>query len=107
MKDHNIIIRPFHKDDLAALHRMICNTIEFSYTGIYPPRAVAFFKSYHSEKKIIERSRAGEVLVITGPAGSGGSILATGSLTGAEISGVFVHPDHQRKGYGQEHHGGA
>ncbi len=95
---HSIIIRPFNKNDLASLHRMIQGTIEASYTGIYPPRAVAFFKAYHSEGKIIERSAAGEVLVLVN---QDGSILATGSLISSEITGVFVHRNYHRKGYGK------
>ena len=96
--EQNFIIRPFNKNDLVFLHRMIRDTIEASYTGIYPPRAVDFFKAYHSKTKIMERSTAGEVLVLVN---RDGSILATGSLTKAEISGVFVHRDYQRQGFGQ------
>lgn len=78
---------------------MICEIIDASYSGVYPPRAVAFFKEHHSEKKIVERSAVGEILVLISE--RDGSILATGSLTGFEIVGVFVRPDHQRQGYGK------
>lgn len=54
------IIRPFDDTDLSILHRMIGDTIGASYSGIYPVRAVQFFKDYHSEKKIMKRSQAGE-----------------------------------------------
>ena len=91
------MIRPFKRTDLNALHRMICKTIDASYSGVYPPRAVAFFKEHHSEKNIIERSAVGEILVLTSERDA--SILATGSLKGSEIIGVFVRPDHQRQGY--------
>ena len=91
------MIRLFRETDLTPLHRMICDTIDASYSGVYPPRAVEFFKEYHSEKKIAERSVEGEILVVE----ENDSILATGSLVGAEIAGVFVHPAHQRRGYGK------
>lgn len=68
-----------------------------SYSDVYPPRAVEFFKDYHSEKRIEERSVAGEILVMA----EHDSILATGSLVGNEISGVFVYPVCQRQGYGK------
>jgi GNAT superfamily N-acetyltransferase len=91
------MIRPFRDADVDALHRMICDTIDASYSGAYPMRAVQFFKEYHSEKSIVERSRAGEVVIIE----RSGSIVATGSLVGNEILGVFVKPDDQGQGYGK------
>lgn len=100
MKEDTIRIHKFDKADLHALHCMICETIESSYSGLYPPRAVAFFKEYHSEKKIAERSELGEILVLISK--RTGSILATGSLIGSEIMGVFVRSDHQRQGYGKD-----
>lgn len=93
------MIRAFAETDLHTLHRMICDTIDASYSEVYPPRAVAFFKEHHSEKKIAERSAIGEILVLVPE--RDGSILATGSLVGSEIIGVFVHPDHQRQGHGK------
>lgn len=93
------MIRPFKAIDLHALHLMICETIDASYSGVYPPRAVGFFKQHHSEKKIAERSAVGEVLVLV--AERDGSILATGSLIDSEVVGVFVHPDHQGQGNGK------
>jgi GNAT superfamily N-acetyltransferase len=90
-------IRPFAESDLVPLHRMIQETIETSYRNVYPIRAVQFFKNYHSEKKIAERSRTGEILVLE----KNGLILATGSLMGNEILGVFVIPAGQRQGYGK------
>lgn len=93
------MIRAFAETDLHALHRMICDTIDASYSEVYPPRAVAFFKEHHSEKKIAERSAVGKILVLISE--RDGSILATGALIGSEITGVFVHPDHQRQGYGK------
>jgi GNAT superfamily N-acetyltransferase len=93
------MIRPFNRTDLHALHRMICETIDTSYSGVYPPRAVAFFKEHHSEKNILDRSATGEILVLISE--GDGSILATGSLIGSEIIGVFVRPDHQSQGYGK------
>jgi GNAT superfamily N-acetyltransferase len=91
------VIRPFREADLVSLHRMINNTIDASYTGVYPDRAVQFFKEYHSKKKIMERSQVGEILMI----GRHGSIVATGALVGNEILGVFVKPEDQGQGLGK------
>jgi len=76
---------------------MIQDTIDFSYSGVYPERAVQFFKTYHSQKKIMERFLDGGILLIE----HDGSIAATGALVGNEISGVFVRPEHQGQGFGK------
>ncbi len=91
------MIRLFRKTDLIPLHRMICETIDISYSDVYPPRAVEFFKDYHSEKRIEARSVVGEILVME----EHDSLLATGSLVDMEIMCVFVYPVYQRQGYGK------
>lgn len=91
------MIRLFGETDLDSLHRMIGDTIFAAYSGAYPVRAVQHFKEYHCKKRIMKRSRAGEVLIIE----RGGLIVATGALVGNEILGVFVRPDNQGQGYGK------
>ena len=73
------VTRKFRDIDLVSLYRMIQETIDASYSGVYPHRAVHFFKEYHSEKKIMDRSQEGEILVIE----QEGSIVATGALVGS------------------------
>ena len=89
--------RLFRNSDLSSLHTLICDTINTSYSGVYPDRAVQYFKEYHSNDKILERSRAGVILIIE----RAGSIVATGSLVGNEILGVFVRTDSQGLGCGK------
>ena len=91
------VIRLFREADLVPLHRMIKDTIDASYAGIYPDRAVQFFMEYHSEKRIMERSQVGEILLIE----RHDSIVATGALVGNEILGVFVRPEEQGQGLGK------
>lgn len=90
-------IRQFQHADLGPLQRLICETIDFSYASVYPPRGVAFFKDFHDERNILERCRAGMTLV----AEDDGELIATGSLVNDEILAVFVHPKSQRSGYGK------
>jgi ribosomal protein S18 acetylase RimI-like enzyme len=89
-------IRGYRNPDLESVHRLIQRTIGVCYPAVYPPRAVDFFKTYHSVDKILERSRQGEVLVGEWD----GRLIATGALVGGEITGVFVDPDFQRAGIG-------
>ena len=92
-----IYIRAFEKSDVAALRRLICDTIDVSYAPVYPPKALDFFKAFHAEEKVRERAQRGTVLV----AEANGALIATGSLLEGEIFAVFVHPDRQGAGLGK------
>lgn len=90
-------IRRFQHSDLSSLQRLISETLDVSYKSLYPPRAVAFFRTFHAEQKILERSQAGSVLVTE----KDGKIIATGSLVEGEILAVFVLPAYQHGGHGK------
>lgn len=89
-------IRPFDAADLEPVLQLIHRTIDVCYSGVYPPRAVRFFKEFHSPDGILDRHAAGEVLVVE----ENGDLIATGSVVGCEITGVFVDPQLQRLGIG-------
>lgn len=82
--------------DLMSVQRLIYLTVDSSYSGVYPPRAVQYFKEFHSLERILERQAVGEVLVVERDR----VMVGTGAIVGAEISGVFVHPQFQRLGIG-------
>ena len=90
-------IRPFRRSDLVSLQRLIWETIDVSYSSVYPPRALEFFKEFHAKQKILERSEVGTVLVTE----ENGKLIATGSLVNGEIFAVFVHPAFQGVGHGK------
>ncbi len=94
-KDANV--RKFRESDIGRLRRLIYDTIDASYSRVYPPRAVQFFKEFHAEHRIIERSRTGTILVLK----ENGELVATGSIIGSEILAVFVHPKFQHGGRGK------
>jgi ribosomal protein S18 acetylase RimI-like enzyme len=96
VSSEDIRLRDFRSADLASVRRLIHNTIGVSYSRVYPPRAVQFFRQFHSEQEILARSEAGEILV----AEREGTIVATGALVGREILGVFVDAQCQDRGYG-------
>jgi ribosomal protein S18 acetylase RimI-like enzyme len=89
--------REFQPADLARVRQLICHTIDLCYTGVYPPRAVQFFKQFHSDQEILARNQSGVILVLERE----GAIVATGALIGHEILGVFVDPPCQGRGYGR------
>jgi putative acetyltransferase len=89
-------LRAFRPDDAEPVTRLIHRTIDACYARVYPPRAVAFFKDYHALDRVVERHAAGRVIVVC----RGDDIVATGSLVGPEISGVFVDCALQGHGVG-------
>lgn len=89
-------IRDFQLPDVVPVQRLIYQTIDACYSGVYPPRAVQFFKEFHSEEKIIERSQKGQIVVLE----QGGKVIGTGTIVGSEIFGVFVAPEFQHRGHG-------
>ena len=89
-------LRRFRSADLERAHKLIHTTIDASYTGLYPPRAVRFFKDYHTLDRIRERQADGEVVVVE----RDGELIATGAIVDDRIMAVFVHPEHQRQGIG-------
>jgi GNAT superfamily N-acetyltransferase len=93
----DVSIRRFREPDLCQLVRLISETIGISYAEVYPPRAVQFFKDFHSEKKIADRGKTGTTLVVE----EDGELVATGSLVDGEILAVFVHPRLQKGGRGK------
>ena len=90
-------IRQFRVSDVRIVRELIHYTIDVSYSPVYPPRAVQFFKDFHSEAKIIERHQKGGILV----AEKDRKVIGTGSIVDTEILGVFIHPDFQHLGYGR------
>ena len=93
----DFVIRDFRPTDAGAVLRLIYDTIDISYAEAYPPRAVDFFKQFHSEDRLLNRHQEGTVLVIE----QDGKPVATGALVEQEIFAVFVDPDHQHRGYGK------
>lgn len=94
---HFTCIRRFHVSDVRVIRELICRTIDVSYPPFYPPRAIQFFKNFHSEAKIIERNQKGEILV----AENNGKVIGTGSIVETDIFGVFVDPEFQHRGHGK------
>lgn len=93
---HDIRIRMFRESDLIPVLNLIHQTIDSCYSGVYPPRAVQFFKEFHSEEKVLQRHQEGVLLVVE----QDGNVIATGAIVGNDIFGVFVHPGFQHCGHG-------
>lgn len=95
MRD-SIKVRRIKYDDIPGVGSLIRDTIRASYAVAYPPRAIDFFLNYHTDSAIEERAVNGLVIV----AERGSEIVATGSIVGNEITGVFVKYGLQGNGIG-------
>lgn len=93
----DVCIREFHENGVESVVQLIHRTIDVCYTGVYPPRAVAFFKNFHSRDGILGRSKKGTILI----AEQTGIVMGTGAVVENEIYGVFVEPRMQGRGHGR------
>ena len=91
-------IRPADDGDLLDLVRLITTTINVSYGGVYPPRALGFFKGYHDRDSLRIRLDTTILMVAETPDG----LVGTGTLDGNHIMGVFVDPTRQGIGIGSK-----
>ena len=89
-------LRDFRSADLEPVHGLIRVTIDACYRGVYPHRAVRFFKDHHTPERILERQAQGHVLVVE----SDGELVATGAIVADHVMAVFVVPRCQRHGLG-------
>jgi len=91
-----MVLRDLEERDLDAVKALIHETIDASYPAFYGPGAIGHMKDHHSEENILADAREGCTLVVE----HDGSIVGTGTLTGAKIRRLFVHSFHQRRGMG-------
>lgn len=84
--------------DMAdTIHNILHTTIKTVYPLYYPQEVVDFFCSHHSREHITEGISSGNMGVL---ADDDNNIVGTGCYYEDQITGVYVLPDHQKKGYG-------
>jgi GNAT superfamily N-acetyltransferase len=96
-KDVEMQLRIFRVTDLDTLHSLVMETIDRSYSVVYPAQAVRFFKQYHCKDNIYSDCLNGYTVV----AGFQGEVLGTGTLLHSNIRRVFVRKNYQRLGIGK------
>ena len=93
----DVELREFRRQDLEAAKSLIDETIKASYS-IYPEEVIEHWtEDHHSREHISSRARDGYTIVLEYK----GRIIGTGTLLGRSIQGVFIHPSHQRRGFGK------
>ena len=73
-----LAVRSFRDDDLDAVHRLVCWTIDKSYSTTYSQEAVKFFKRYHSPENIGGDARSSHTILVHGK----DKLVGTGTLGG-------------------------
>lgn len=85
------------KSEMAdAIHHILHTTIRTVYPKYYPKEVADFFCSHHSREHVLEGIASGNMGVLL----VGDAIVGTGCYDGNHITGVYVLPDHQKRGCG-------
>jgi GNAT superfamily N-acetyltransferase len=90
-------IRPFMDSDAEVLHQLIYQTIDDAYTGVYGPKAIQYFKDYHSSSQILDDARQGQTMVLE----LNERIVGTGTICEQNIRRVFISPAFQGRSFGR------
>ena len=90
-------VRDFAAEDLDEVRRLVCATIDACYPDAYPAEAIEYFKQYHSQAHVVDDAGEGYALVVEVDQ----RIIGTGTLLGANVRRVFVHPAYQHQGFGK------
>ena len=79
-----------------AIRNILHTTIRTVYPQYYPKEVVDFFCGHHSREHVIEGIASGNMGVLT----DGEAMVGTGCYDGNHITGVYVLPNYQNRGYG-------
>lgn len=90
-------IRPFMDSDIEVLQQLIYQTIDDAYIGVYGPKAIQYFKDYHSSSQILTDARQGQTVVLD----LNERIVGTGTICEQNIRRVFISPAFQGRSFGR------
>lgn len=90
-------IKSFNEKHLEEVGRLIYDTIDACYSGVYRAEAIDYFKKFHSKDNIMSNAEEGDTIVLSDVSG----IIGTGTLFGKEIRRVFVLKEFQGQGLGK------
>jgi GNAT superfamily N-acetyltransferase len=89
-------MRPFRDSDIETMQQLIYQTIDDAYTGVYGPKAIQYFKDYHSSSQILADARQGQTMVLE----LNERIVGTGTICEQNIRRVFISPAFQGRSFG-------
>ncbi len=83
-------------DLIESVCNLVQNTIKTVYPKYYPLEVVDFFCELHSKENITNDISSGNLYVLY----DNDILVGTGSFRENHITGVYVSPEHQGRGYG-------
>lgn len=83
-------------DDVETVYNIVRASIKSVYPKYYPEEAVIFFLEHCSREKIMDDIKNNSVGILY----DSEIPVGTGCSAGDNITMVYVHPEHQRKGFG-------
>jgi GNAT superfamily N-acetyltransferase len=86
------------KEDLETIRKITRFTIKSIYPRYYPAGAVEFFQEHHSDEYIVTDISDGRVYGLY----EGREPVGTVTISDNNITRLFVLPEYQHKGYGNE-----
>lgn len=84
------------KSDAKEIMGIIHKTVQEIYSKYYPAEVVDFFCKYHSKERILKNISDRNVWILL----CEGQMIGMGSKEENYITGVYVLPEFQKKGYG-------
>lgn len=88
-----IAAKPCHA---KGIHNVLQTTIRTVYPKYYPAEVAEFFCDLHSLDHVLEGIASGNMGVLV----EDGNVVGTGCADGNHITGVYVLPEHQGRGFG-------
>lgn len=85
-------------DMAEAIYNVLHTTIKTVYPKYYPKEVTDFFLRHHSREHVLEGIASGNMGVLADK----NVIVGTGCLDGNHITGVYVLPCYQKRGYGSQ-----
>lgn len=83
-------------DMVNAIYNILHTAIKTIYPKYYPKEVVDFFCQHHSKEHILDGISSGNMGVLM----NDNIIAGTGCFNNNHITGVYVLPSYQRKGFG-------
>jgi putative acetyltransferase len=91
-----INIREFSEEDLESVCRLIHHVVDICYGDVYPTKALAMYKNFHSCENIKNDAASGYCVV----AEKDGELVGTGTLLEDHVRRVYISPQYQKNGIG-------
>ena len=83
-------------DIVNEIYNVLHSAIKTVYPKYYPKEVVNFFCRHHSKEHILKGIESGNLGVLT----DGNAVVGTGCFNGNHITGLYVLPAYQNRGYG-------